>query len=230
MYTDVTETPVFSSIEDLDRNFILPLFIFRTLTKGQVLFYQNEPANSLCIVAFGELVKSFEAETRSLVLSHHGPGDLIGEAEVMHNRRVRYVNTTAAADTGIWQIERTRLETLLARYPSLYQEMFNAIGERFLRAGKKITYLAFLDARMRVIQLLIDHFRSHQPSTSSNDWRITQQEIGDLVGLNRESVARALSDLVEHGVVQLGRGRIVVSSLQKLRKLAHLIPATTYDD
>ena len=86
-YTRVTDTPFFMDIPSLDSEWVCAMFFEHRLRKKQVLFYQGDPASTLCIVKTGSLVKAFVSETRSLVLAHHGSGDVIGEAEVLYSHR-----------------------------------------------------------------------------------------------------------------------------------------------
>lgn len=219
------------NIQCIDEEWITSLFSLVNLNKGQVLFHQGDSANSMCIVKSGELMKSFESETRSFVLSRHYPGDVIGEAEVLHWRRKRFVTTTAQQATSVWQIDHERLDKLLTKYPTLYKHLFGVIGERFVRAGRKIRYLAFMDARMRVVQLLVDYVSDHlqnHPSAPVPEWRVTQQELADLLGLNRESIARVISELQSHEVLVARRGVLQIADLQRLTEMAHTLPADIF--
>ena len=207
------------------------MFFEHRLRKKQVLFYQGDPASTLCIVKTGSLVKAFVSETRSLVLAHHGSGDVIGEAEVLYSHRQRFVTTTALTETAVWQCERPSLERILAAYPIIYQRLFDVIGDRFIQAGRKITYLALMDARMRIFQLLIDYVSDHllyAPGRPIPIWKVTQQEMAELVGLNRESVARALSELQALHAIRVSRGILQITDFPMLKSLAQTLPAGTF--
>ncbi|MCY0887619.1 MAG: Crp/Fnr family transcriptional regulator [Alicyclobacillaceae bacterium] len=220
MYEKVTDTPFFSGIEIFDEPFISKQFNHKKLAANEILWHQGEPAASMCIIQHGQFTKSFDTESRSVVLSYHKAGDIMGEAEVMHSLRRRYVTTKAITDASLWLIQRKNLDELLSRHSQIYQRLFDAIGSRFIRAGRKINYLSFMDAHGRVSQLLVDYITDTQHLERVPDWNVTQQEIAHMVGLNRESVARVLSDLQTQGAILNRRGRINLISPAKLRQIA----------
>ncbi len=214
-YTQVTDTPLFQDISSLATEFVRSSFRIQKLSKGEVLYYQGDLADSMCIVRSGLLVKSFESGHRTFHLSYQRPGDTIGEAEVLHSRRVRYVTTTARTDSTLWRISDRDLDQLLNMYPSLYRRLFDAVGERFIRAKRKITYLAFMDARLRIVHLLSDYV-SDNPDNPRRVWKITQQEISEMVALNRESVARIIGELQSQNIIRSSRGQITIISPEQL--------------
>ena len=217
MYEKVTDTPFFAKVQLTDENWILDLFNLRTLKQRETLWYQGERADTLCVIQNGQFTKSFDSESRSVVLSYHKAGDIMGEAEVKHSLRTRYVTTTATTDARVWLLTRPNLDKLLDRHPEVYQQLFDAIGNRFIRAGRKINYLSFMDAFQRISQLLVDHLSDNE---GSDEWQITQQEIGHIVNLNRESVARVLNHLQSQNVIRVGRGKVNLISPDNLRKIA----------
>ncbi|KPV43154.1 Crp/Fnr family transcriptional regulator [Alicyclobacillus ferrooxydans] len=218
-FEQVTDTPLFRSISSLDTEFVRSTFTTQKISKGQVLYYQGDIADSMCIVRSGLLVKSFESGHRTFHLSYQRPGDTIGEAEVLHSKRIRYVTTTARTDAAVWRISARNLDQLLSMYPTIFRRLFDAVGERFVRAKRKITYLAFMDARLRIVHLLYDYLQDHHDSTPV--WQITQQEMSEMVALNRESVARIIGELQNDGVIHSSRGRIAIIDTQKLKTIAN---------
>lgn len=217
-FEHVTDTPLFRDISSLDTDFVRSSFVTQRLNKDQVLYYQDDVADAMCIVRSGLLVKSFESGHRTFHLSYQRPGDTIGEAEILHSQHIRYVTTTARTDAVVWRINAKNLDQLLNLYPTIYRRLFDAVGERFIRAKRKITYLAFMDARLRIVHLLYDYFYEQRQDLSPV-WNITQQEMSEMVALNRESVARIISELQSEGVVHSSRGRISIIDTQKLKTI-----------
>lgn len=220
MYEKVTDTPFFEGIPITNESLILKQFNHKKLAPHEILWHQGQAADSMCIIQSGKFAKSFDTESSSIVLSYHQDGDIMGEAEVMHSLKQRYVTTTAISHGCVWLIPRKNLDELLNRYQQIYQRLFDAIGNRFIRAGRKINYLSFMDSRARVVQLLVDYISDNAKDETVLDWHVTQQEVAYMVGLNRESVARSLADLQTKGAIQIGRGRINLISPAKLRKIA----------
>jgi hypothetical protein len=51
--------------------------------------------------------------------------------------------------------------------------------------------------------------------------KLSQQELGDLVGATRESVNKHLSDWTRQGFLQMQNGRLVIADMDSVRRLAH---------
>lgn len=229
IYTKVTETPFLNALAVNDPRNVEQRFSIIHVEKGQILFHQGDSAETMCIIKEGELVKSFESETRSFVLSHHYPGDVLGEAEILHTRQRRFATLKAIKRSSLWSIDSEQLHRLLLEFPILNRRLFDIVGDRFFNASRKIAYLAFMDARTRLVHLLNDYVSDHSLLCEKIiTWKITQQEMGDLVGLNRESVARVLSELQTQKILRVKRGLIHIEDLSALHQLAQKTADNTF--
>ena len=81
-----------------------------------------------------------------------------------------------------------------------------------------------LDSRARLvrrIKSLADQFgKSEADGVVRIEHRLSQQEIGESVGLTRVSVNRLLSQWRSEGLIQDGRGYLVVPDLERLERSA----------
>jgi CRP-like cAMP-binding protein len=89
---------------------------------------------------------------------------------------------------------------------------------RLREADRRRVEFGAHDAAGRVAQLLAElaiAHESHGPGPASV--RLTQQEIGELIGASRESVARALATLRDRHLVRTGRRSVTVLEPDALR-------------
>jgi CRP/FNR family transcriptional regulator len=52
------------------------------------------------------------------------------------------------------------------------------------------------------------------------DARLTQQELADMIGTSRETLATTVSSLRERGVLEMQNQRVVIRDLDRLQELA----------
>jgi CRP/FNR family transcriptional regulator len=52
------------------------------------------------------------------------------------------------------------------------------------------------------------------------DARLTQQELADMIGTSRETLATTVSSLRERGVLEMQNQRVVIRDLERLHELA----------
>jgi CRP-like cAMP-binding protein len=92
------------------------------------------------------------------------------------------------------------------------------------RAERLAAAIARLDARQRIAFFLHDlHERQHrsiEPSVPTYPFPLSQQQIGDHLGLTPIHVNRTLSRLRADGVVTIANQLLAVGDLARLRRLA----------
>ncbi|MFL0557957.1 MULTISPECIES: helix-turn-helix domain-containing protein [Paenibacillus] len=223
MYTSVLHTPFFEGIDFQDELSVLSRFSSLTLTKNQVLFYQGDLANEMYIVKSGTLQIFRQEDDRIIVLGHQFPGQPIGELEAVHHDKRRLASVSALETTMLWKIEIKALEELIVEQPEILRRILYIVSDRLAQADRKIEYLAFLDSRVRIANLLLDLYANFGKQTDHGyliDWKTTQQHLANMVGIGRESATRALQELQQDGIIQLRERMITILDLKKLYQLA----------
>jgi CRP/FNR family transcriptional regulator len=97
------------------------------------------------------------------------------------------------------------------------------VSDRLAQADRKIEYLAFLDSRVRIANLLLDLYANFGKKTEQGyliDWKITQQHLANMVGIGRESATRALQGLQQDGIILLQDRMITITNIKELYSLA----------
>jgi CRP-like cAMP-binding protein len=87
---------------------------------------------------------------------------------------------------------------------------------------------AFLDVPSRLARSLLDlatRFGERRRAPASGIYialKLSQQELGDLVGATRESVNKHLKDWTRQGYIELQAGRMVISDIESFRRIARV--------
>ena len=88
-----------------------------------------------------------------------------------------------------------------------------------LFAASRLAYAKAITALATVLLLLFENEPEARLGTSGV-LRVTQNELAQLLGIDRGSLVRAATHLRQAGAVETGRGVIRLLSLERLRKIA----------
>ena len=224
MINSVLESVFFKNVSNLDEQFVASKFTERFFVKNQVVFNQGDLGLEMYIVKSGSLQIFLQENDKIIVVGHQFPGESIGELEVMHYNHHRLASVSAYEDSILWMIKKNDLEDLIQQYPIVMQKIFFNVSERLAQADRKIAYLAFMDSRLRMANLLLelyDNFGFQSENGLQINWKVTQQHLANMIGVNRESAARALQGLQDDGLIQIHNKTITLLDLLKLRQLAN---------
>lgn len=198
------------------------------LAKGDPLYRQGEPGESLTVVLEGRLkVVKTTADAKEVVLAFLGAGDIIGEMAVLDgNPRSASVIAMEPVDAVI--IYRRDLVQVLKRDPDALMGLMTAICRR-LRTTISLIESYSLQTEARVAAALLRLAQSHGRKSGKEtviEMKITQSDLGSHLGLTRETVSRTLGDLREMGLVKLRGQHIVIIDAEGLEMLSGGLSAT----
>ncbi|WP_058300272.1 Crp/Fnr family transcriptional regulator [Gorillibacterium timonense] len=227
MVTYILESTFFEdvTVPPETTEWVLEKFTERRLRKHQVLFSQGDPGNEMYVVKSGQLKIFREGEDKEIVFGHQFPGQTIGELEVVHRSSERLASVAAIEDTVLWMIRKPDVDKLIDRFPQILRNLFYVVSERLAQADRKLEYLAFLDARVRVANILLDLLSNFGVPSSEGqliDWKITQQHLGNMIGISRESAARILIEFQQEGIILVEKRLITILNLDHLHMLAEI--------
>jgi len=223
LYQTVLNTTLFEGIEITDEEFVLTKFSERRIPKHHVIFFQGDIGSEMYIVKSGLLKIYREDDSKEIIFGHQFPGQMIGELEVIHRDNHRLASVKAMENSVLWMINKADLEELIVVYPEILRKLFYVVSERLQQADRKLEYLAFLDTRIRVVNLLLDLNSNFGIETEKGyliNWKITQQHFANMIGIGREPASRTLKDLQDDRIIILEKKFITIIDLSALQKLA----------
>lgn len=224
VFQSVLDAPLFKDINVTDTEYVLSKFSERFYPKDKVLFQQGDPGLDMYVVKSGSLKIFRESEGKELILGHQFPGETIGELEVIHSNNLRLASVATLEKTILWSIHKTDLEELMNIYPQILRKLFYVVSERLDQADRKLDYLAFLDTRIRMANLLLDLYSNFGIEDQNGfliKWKVTHQYLGLMIGVTRESVTLALKELQTKQIIIVHNKYITITNLVALKQLAN---------
>lgn len=193
-----------------------------------VVVTQGEPATALFAIIQGRLkVVSCGPDGRDTVLGIMAEGEVFGEVALLDGG-LRSATCTAIEPCELLIIDRSEFMKLLESSPSIAVKLLDVLAQRLRRLSQRSEDAAFLDVPTRLARRLLDlasRFgeKARAPSLEIRiALKLSQQELGELVGATRESVNKHLSDWTRQGIVSLQGGRMTISDIERMRLLARV--------
>ncbi len=151
------------------------------------------------------------------------PGGWFGEGTLLKRESYRY-NIQALRRSVVAGLPIEAFHELLEGSIAFNRFMLNQLNERLGQfiAAREIDRIS--DPELRVARNLAALFHPQLYPGVGSLLRITQQELGYLVGLSRQRVNQALNTLAEHALIRIEYGGLRVLDLQGLRRFPQLGP------
>lgn len=190
---------------DLDSRSLSDLAPRVRIWRGTRIGTQGEPCENIYIIAEGQVLlsrRNTEGEDYALYLL--GPGDLFGEGALSRQRRW-LVTARAMTDGVVHVLPAGQLPRLAQYYPQLTAHIVTLLSSRLERAHLRLDIVTTDSARGRLLSILNVLADYHGETRDGARWlpmRLTQAELGSMVGLARETVARTLGELESEGVIR----------------------------
>lgn len=168
--------------------------------KARTIIYREGDAPMVVLVVHGTLrVYTTAEDGREFTLFWAHPGDWVGYALI--TGASHGVSAQAVSDTALHVFSAELLEALARSDARVAWELLRATSSRLGATVGFVRMLAFMDLRQRVSQRLVE-LAFRQPAGSALVAEVSQQDLADLVGSPRTSIARILADLREEGIVR----------------------------
>jgi CRP/FNR family transcriptional regulator, cyclic AMP receptor protein len=196
---------------------------------GQLVCRIGRPVKYWFGVVEGLLKMSNDGAERSMPITFTGvpSGGWFGEGTVLKGEVYRY-NIQALRASVVAGIPTATFHWLLGRSIGFNRFVMDQLNERLGQfiAAREIDRLTQPDAR--VARSLAALFHPTLYPGVGELLRITQQELGYLVGLSRQRVNVALNALQAEGVIRVEYGGVRVLDLERLRRFEG-VPVTLQD-
>jgi CRP/FNR family transcriptional regulator, cyclic AMP receptor protein len=199
----------------------------RTFANREVVVTQGEDAQALFAIKRGRLkVVSCGPDGRDTVLGLMSEGEVFGEVALIDGG-TRSATVTAIEPCELLVIERGQFLALLGESPAISIKLLVVLSKRLRRLSQRSEDAAFLDVPSRLARSLLDlasRFGERQDRTQDIciSLKLSQQELGDLIGATRESINKHLSDWTRQGFLRLQAGRMIISDIDSVRRLARV--------
>ncbi len=189
------------SIENLEKR-LKP----RSYGKGETIIHQDDDGSSMFLIISGRLkVVSTIEDGKEALLDFLHDGDYFGELSLF-DQESRSASVIAVEDSVLIRISRAELLGFLERHPEANLILLRSLAKRIRGITTNLSSLAQLDVYGRIARVLLQEAVDKHGELVTP--RMTQQDIGEMVGASREMVSKILKDLRIGGYISIQDKRI----------------------
>ena len=191
--------------------------------RGSTIFQKGDAGSSLMAVVRGRVkICTYSNDGKELVLNILGQGGLFGEIAVLDGRP-RTADAVALEETDLLVLERAQLLPFLTTNPEIAGRLFAVLCQKLRQTSEHLEDALLREAPSRVARGLLrlaETFGQERPGGTRLDIKLSQGQIGSLIGVSRESVNKHLGDWTRSGHLAMEEGCIVIRDRALLERVA----------
>jgi CRP-like cAMP-binding protein len=189
---------------------------------GREIFAKGAPGRSMMAVLRGTVkISSLSPAGKEIALNIISAGEIFGEIALLDGED-RTADATAMTDCELLVIDRRDFLPLLENNPELSGMLLKVLCRRLRQTSAQVEDVIFRHLESRIAKALLNLAQSvgeHGAGGRTLGIRLSQQELGNIVGSSRESVNHQLQLWHKAGLVDLAKGSIVIRDQPALERL-----------
>lgn len=208
----------------------------RHLPQGSFIYRQEDIRRYLYFLKEGRIrVSISNAHGLEKTLAIHEPGSFFGEA-AFFDEYPSFASAQALKDCTVLAFAKEQIFQLMQEHPEIISHMFESMSRKIRLLAFQVEYLSFMKIEERLVAILITLFASFGiPCSACNapakeicslkelcphgqllQRNITDQELGDMLGVRREAVTKAINNLKKQNLIYKQKRTICCPDLAKL--------------
>lgn len=187
------------------------------------IFQKGDPGDSMMAVVRGRVkICTYSADGKELVLNIIDRGGLFGEIAVLDGQ-ARSGDAVALEDTELLVLTRSRLMPFLIANPEIATRLIAVLCQRLRQTSEQLEDALLRDAPSRLARGLLrlaGTFGNPQGRGIRLDIKLSQQQLGNLVGASRESINKHIVEWTRGGILDVKAGVITILDQDALEELS----------
>jgi CRP/FNR family transcriptional regulator, cyclic AMP receptor protein len=193
--------------------------VSKSVGQGATIFSKGDPGSKLFAIRKGRVKISVPSvDGHDAVFNFLDEGQIFGEIALLDGGP-RTAAAIAVTDCELFLIERRDFLPLVHAEPAIAVHVIEILCGRLRRISEQTEYVMFHNLPSRLAKALL------QLAGSTSDAQeikvnVTQRELGDMVGMARESINKQLRNWQRKKWVRLERGGLIILSAEALVAIA----------
>ena len=210
--------PLFSSMKAEEIDNLANYARIVRFARASVIFSKGDEGSGLMAVVSGRVkISSLSHDGKDVVLNLIQPGEVFGEIALLDGRP-RTANASAMQDSEILVLERRDFVPYLKQTPEVGLTLLAVLCDRLRRTSEQVEDVLFLDVSGRLAKTIL-RLAKHQRHGNSQV-KATQKEIGQMIGLSRESTNKQLQCWVRRDWIAIEKGGLTIKNAAELERFA----------
>jgi CRP/FNR family transcriptional regulator, cyclic AMP receptor protein len=194
--------------------------VTRTVKRGANICSKGDPGTCLFAIGSGTVRISVPSvEGKDAVLNVLGKGSIFGEIALLDGHP-RTADATATTDCELYVIERRDFLPVMREEPDIALKIIEILCSRLRRTTDQAEEVMFLDLPSRLAKALMRLLEEDASGTHERKISITQKDLGNIIGMSRESTNKQLRLWEDKKWVRLERNAVVILARDPLAAIA----------
>ena len=215
------EFDLLAGLNEAERRSVLSRMNRRSFRKGETLFHEGDPGDSLHLIERGRVaVRPCTPGGDVVTLAILGPGQAFGEGALLSPDARRTASVVALESVETRVLQRRDLDELRASHPSIDRFLIDVLAGQVRRLSQRVLEALYDPADRRVVRRLAELADLYDVGASPIVVGLRQDDLATIAGTTRSTTNRVLQQLAHEGVVRIGRGNVEILDRPGLRKRA----------
>jgi len=218
-FTLLENAPLFKKLSfDEIKNFLdgIP-YQLRKYNAGSMIAHTGEEVKSLMIVLNGVVKGEMVDYSGKVIKIEDMPAPhSLAAAFIFGSRNLFPVNVVAVTDATIFSISKQEFLKLLTRDKRILINFLNMVSDRSQFLSEKIKFLNFKTIRGKLAQFILQRIVKDKANIVLE---MTQNDLADFFGVARPSIARALGEMEDEGIIEARNKKIRIIDIKRLAEL-----------
>ncbi len=189
---------------------------------GATLFVEGQPCRGIYILCKGRVkLSTSSSEGQTLILKIARPGEVLGL-----NATISGIPHETTAETGqscqLNFVKQADFVRFLTEHTDACMHAAIHLSRECQQAYVQLRSFVMASAPQRIARLMLDW--SHDDSATAPARRIkvalTHEEIGQIIGMSRETVTRTLADFRKQRIAELHGSNLLIQNMSAIQELA----------
>jgi CRP/FNR family transcriptional regulator len=192
------------------------------VARDQRLYRMGDPFKSLYAIRFGHFKTCHISNSgEEQITGFQMAGELLGMDAISSDHH--HCDAIALEDCEVCEIPFARLEELFSHIPTLLHHFHRIMSQEITRDQNVMLLLGNMRAEQRFAAFLVNlssRYQTRGYSSTSFQFRMSREDIGNYLGLTIESISRLLSSFRIKGWISVDKREIQLLNLTKLKEIA----------
>jgi CRP/FNR family cyclic AMP-dependent transcriptional regulator len=194
--------------------------VTKSVKRGTNIFAKGDPGTSLFAIGAGTVkISAPSVEGKDAVFNVLGKGAIFGEIALLDGHP-RTADASATTDCELFVIERRDFLPVMREEPEIALKIIEILCFRLRRTTEQAEEVMFLDLPSRLAKALMRLLDADTAGMRERKISITQKDLGNIIGMSRESTNTQLRLWEQKRWVRLERNAVVILATDPLAAIA----------
>jgi CRP-like cAMP-binding protein len=218
------EVELFAGLSETDIEAIGHATTMTHCVRGQQILSPDDPPDRIHIVKKGRVrVYRVTPDGKQLTLDICEKGTILGDMSLLGQDRLPEAYAEAIDEGVICTITPEQLRRLIERYPTVGVNVIRHLSQRLQVAERELEAMAYQRVDQRLAHRLLELGQRFGISTARGTLiqaRLTQQELAEMIGTTRETLAHTLADFRRRGLLDTAHHQVLIRDAERLTEIA----------